>query len=656
MLRNAMPLGGLLVCLLSIVPAPARAAATGEFADFRALWVSRFEYRNLGVSGVQQIVNDAAGMGITDLLFQVRGQGDAYYNSNFEPRAEALTGSWDPLQTAIDAAHAQGIKVHAWINTMPLWNGTTPPSTGTAIEHPWYHTDPSYRIQDINGNLQPLSPGEYVIANPINPQWQQHINNVANDIVSNYDVDGLHLDYIRYIGGIDFDSLPHDAQSHAMFLTATGLDAANPANVGAYRQYIRDRITGLVGDLNTTVHTANPNAQLSAAVWRDPDIGSNSYLQEYRTWLENDLLDIAMPMIYLSSSNNYLLEPNINNTMSIPTHTLIAPGLGPYLHDDADLIVQQLQAIYNAGANGSTMFSYNTLFKDGQLGIDKRTNIQNFIDSTVVVDPPIGGTIVSLDDFEADEGHFYASPTFSGSNRGILAATAERVTSEAHDGIAAQQIDVQGEATGWTLRFLSGVGDPANNIAITADGWIGFWLMTETPGLTVQIALDDPSSADRGVLKPVIADGQWHLYQWDLDYPTQWSGWVNGDGLITGPTLTIDSIFFFGSGNATIFLDAVAYNNTGSLTPPGLDGDLDGDGFVGIADLNIVLGAWNQNVTPGDALLGDASGDGFVGIEDLNLVLGNWNAGMPPAGGANVPEPGTLALAVTGLMLMNRRR
>ncbi|MEZ6192748.1 MAG: hypothetical protein R3C45_15855 [Phycisphaerales bacterium] len=88
---------------------------------------------------------------------------------------------------------------------------------------------------------------------------------------------------------------------------------------------------------------------------------------------------------------------------------------------------------------------------------------------------------------------------------------------------------------------------------------------------------------------------------------------------------------------------------------PEIVGDLNGDGFVGIADLNIVLGNWNQNVTPGDPLVGDPSGDGFVGIADLNQVLGNWNAGTPPTN--NVPEPASAALLLSlSLTSLNRRR
>ena len=87
-----------------------------------------------------------------------------------------------------------------------------------------------------------------------------------------------------------------------------------------------------------------------------------------------------------------------------------------------------------------------------------------------------------------------------------------------------------------------------------------------------------------------------------------------------------------------------------------IEGDLDGDGFVGISDLNLVLGSWNLNVPPADPLA-DPTGDNFVGIADLNTVLGNWNAGAAPSTGSAVPEPAALVLVGAGAMgLVNRRR
>jgi serralysin len=90
---------------------------------------------------------------------------------------------------------------------------------------------------------------------------------------------------------------------------------------------------------------------------------------------------------------------------------------------------------------------------------------------------------------------------------------------------------------------------------------------------------------------------------------------------------------------------------------PAIIGDIDGDGFVGVEDLNLVLSNWNATVTPGDLLAGDPSGDSFVGIDDLNTVLGNWNVGTPPPPdvASLIPEPTSSGiLALLSLVMYGR--
>jgi len=113
-------------------------------------------------------------------------------------------------------------------------------------------------------------------------------------------------------------------------------------------------------------------------------------------------------------------------------------------------------------------------------------------------------------------------------------------------------------------------------------------------------------------------------------------GWIQIDG---GPGISaVVSSFAY----ETIPGQGITAGDTGAI-----DGDLDGDGFVGLADLDIVLGDWNQSVPPADPLA-DPSGDGFVGLDDLDTVLNNWNAGTPPTTGAPVPEPSGLLLLAAG--------
>ena len=231
-------------------------------------------------------------------------------------------------------------------------------------------------------------------------------------------------------------------------------------------------------------------------------------------------------------------------------------------------------------------------------------------------------------------------------------STANRVTTEAYEGIGSQEIFIDGDPTDWYYRHLSGIGtagSPGSNLALDATGHVGFWLMTEDSGLAVQIAVDDPTTGDRGVSLGVIADGEWHLYEWDLSDDSQWVPWNVQDGVITGPTVTIDSIQFRGAGDATFYLDTVAHNPSGSLAP--LAGDFDLDGDVDDDDLTQWQGDFGLNDES------DADGDGDSDGSDFLA----WQRSAGASGAlmsqvAAVPEPATATLFMLGIFAFRIRR
>src|SRR5262249_19443365 len=99
----------------SATPGPTPKPEARETRETRALWVVRTTMA--APESVRSLVQRAKETGFTDLIVQVRGRGDAYYDSSIEPRAEALTQQpvgFDPLALTIEEAHRHGIKVHAW--------------------------------------------------------------------------------------------------------------------------------------------------------------------------------------------------------------------------------------------------------------------------------------------------------------------------------------------------------------------------------------------------------------------------------------------------------------------------------------------------------------------------------------------------------------
>ncbi len=208
----------------------------------------------------------------------------------------------------------------------------------------------------------------------------------------------------------------------------------------------------------------------------------------------------------------------------------------------------------------------------------------------IVAAPQTTKASISFDDFNVSEGHFTANPIGgSGSSANIgTGSAADRVTTDGPvEGSGHQKLVINATTPGGAirLRHLSGGGSPANNVAFTTttnvDGWIGLAIKadaTNDPNWNVQIWLEGaPSGNNNGsVPKTIITDGQWHIYEWNLDDDTGGTdGWGSIASIATGSAVvpnishTIDSVIFRNAGgpaSSTMFMDFVAKTDSGSVS------------------------------------------------------------------------------------------
>lgn len=353
----------LLAALLAI-PATAMGAPAPSAADeVRAIWVTRFEYQT--EADVRTILSNCAALGFNTILFQVRGQADAYYRSSIEPWAERLGGrdpGFDPLAVACREAKRLGLALHAWVNVMPAWRGKTPPADPSHI----CHTRPDWIVVGRDGRRQTFN-DHYVCLNPCLPEVRDYIVSVLRDLAERYPIDGLHLDYVRFIEG----EWSYDAKTLALF---GGSPDAQPE---AWNTFRKNAVTELVKQTRQMLREMRPNAVFSAAVF--PSARSRErVLQDAEGWVRRGLVDWVFPMTYEDSDAGFrdvidegyaLFRPAATSTAkgrsllakpgeAAGARTVCLPGVGAYKHKTAEQTVRQLSMC----RAGFALFSYSSLY------------------------------------------------------------------------------------------------------------------------------------------------------------------------------------------------------------------------------------------------------------------------------------------------------
>jgi len=355
-----MRISALLVALFLV-----QGAASGD-SGCRYLWLVRDDLSSAAV--IDSMLVLAREAGANGIIAQVVGRAEAYYPSDLLPEADFSEG-FDPLGYLVARAAPMGLEVHAWLNAFLVWsapwNPVSPSHVCNALPE-WFMCDINSRSTlgytrdecDAAGLVgATLSPSE--------PEVREFIADVAEEIVLLYDVDGIHLDYIRYPN----ESFGFEDRARMLFFFETGIDP-----VGFHRMHttpslsLRDswgawketQVTSTVRTVRSRLDAAAPGTLLSCAVMADPFDARSQYSCDWRQWLKDGDIDLAFTMAYTTNANR-ARELAVTGTNLYPDHLI--HGIGIYNQPMSRAFSGAREAL-SRGAAGVCVFSLNSLYPD----------------------------------------------------------------------------------------------------------------------------------------------------------------------------------------------------------------------------------------------------------------------------------------------------
>jgi len=358
--------------------------------EVRGLWVLRSSLTS--PQSITNLVRTARASGFNALFVQVRGRGEAFYQSAIDPRATDLaaqSSQFDPLGDVIAAAHAANMRVHAWVNVSLVSSAAQLPENRAHVvyRHPNWLMVPRAIVQDlkpIDGH-SPAYAGkvsrwtrtqndlvEGLYLSPILPEAADYTVSVVTELASRYALDGVHLDYLRYPNA-DFD---YSRYAIAEFRTEIAPALPSPVRAALdkraeidpvaypdalpveWAQFRRARLSSLAMRLRSVVKRARPDAMVSAAVVPDADDAASNRLQDWRTWVESGILDAICPMAYTTDATVFAQQ--ISGARAIAGARGVWAGIGAW-RLSPEQTIQHISLARKAGAAGLVLFSYDSL-------------------------------------------------------------------------------------------------------------------------------------------------------------------------------------------------------------------------------------------------------------------------------------------------------
>jgi len=355
------------------------AAATAEPApgrELRGLWVVRTAL--VSTQEVDRVVDQAAAAGFNALFVQVRGRGDAFYRSRLVPRSPLLERQhpdFDPLARLLRRAHARGLDVHAWFNTLLTAHFTLPLPTGNVLaRHPKWAMVPSAIARAalsapearllglIRAEGRRAGDVEGFYLSPARAEVHRHLEPIVRELVTRYDIDGLHLDFIRYPGpAYDYSWTALEGfRRHRNLGRGVDLLAGPRAQAGAWASYQRGLLTALAARLAKAAREERPGIVVSAAVVADEAQAVNHKFQAWPDWVASGILDAVCPMAYTEDAGLFTQQVK---RARVRAGSAVWVGVGAY-RLPVESTIERIRVARLAGVSGIVLFSHESFGPD----------------------------------------------------------------------------------------------------------------------------------------------------------------------------------------------------------------------------------------------------------------------------------------------------
>lgn len=328
----------------------------------RAIWLDRatiIEAKNQ--QEISKLMHKLRQAGINIVYFETLNAGFPIYPSAILKNNPMVHG-WDPLKAAVEEGHKLGMEVHAWVWAFAVGNRRHNPLIGQPESYPGPILVENglmpEALRNRDGGLNVDNRQNEYWVDPSSEKARNFLLSVYQEIVRNYDVDGLQLDYIRYPFQTSATRMGFDAVGREHFYRATGqsLDNLDDYTARLWTAWKTYQVSSFVQQVSTTLRQIKPNIKISAAVFpmkRESRIVTIQ--QDWETWIDNGWVDTLSPMSYTSDPQR--LQGMFDYVQSSPQkRSLIYPGIALHRLDGGQL-VQQLEALRQHGGLGATLFA-----------------------------------------------------------------------------------------------------------------------------------------------------------------------------------------------------------------------------------------------------------------------------------------------------------